>query len=55
VLALLSAPPPPRSYMASWHQVPVPELSASIQGLHPTCLNRTRRTNSTVITSMPVR
>jgi hypothetical protein len=27
VLALLSAPPPPGSYMASWHQVPVPELA----------------------------
>jgi hypothetical protein len=31
VLALLSAPPPPGSYMASWHQVPVPELAPRFQ------------------------
>jgi hypothetical protein len=28
VLAVLSAPPPPGSYMASWQQVAVPELAA---------------------------
>jgi hypothetical protein len=31
VLALLSAPPPPGSYMASWQQLPVPELAHRFQ------------------------
>ena len=31
VLALLSAPPPPGSYMASWQQVPVPQLEHRFQ------------------------
>jgi hypothetical protein len=31
VLALLSVPPPPGSYMASWQQVPVPELEHRFQ------------------------
>jgi hypothetical protein len=31
VLALLSAPPPPGSYMASWQQVPVPGLARRFQ------------------------
>jgi hypothetical protein len=31
VLALLSAPPPPGNYMASWQQIPVPELAPRFQ------------------------
>ncbi len=31
VLALLSAPPPPGSYMATWQQVPVPGLAPRFQ------------------------
>ena len=31
VLALLSAPPPPGSYMATWQQLPVPELARRFQ------------------------
>ena len=31
VLALLSAPPPPGSYMSSWQQVPVPGLARRFQ------------------------
>ena len=36
MLALLSVPPPPGSYMASWQQVPVPELEHRFQVyIHP--------------------
>jgi hypothetical protein len=35
VLALLSAPPPPGSYMASWQQVPVPELAPPFEAYIP--------------------
>jgi hypothetical protein len=31
VLALLSAPPPPGSYMATWQQVPVPGLAPPVK------------------------
>jgi hypothetical protein len=43
VLALLSAPPPPGSYMASWQQVPVPELEHRFQVYIPQP-DRIRRT-----------
>jgi hypothetical protein len=35
VLALLSAPPPAGSYMASWQQVPVPGLAGRFQVYMP--------------------